>query len=310
MAERTFRRRRGGLVNLLYLELDDKVAIELRTSLAKRRFDVAEQTIARQRDPNERMYYLEAASDWSSEAEFLREWAASGSQTARLAVAIHGLKRAWNHSIWTRGPADIERFSTEVRAAKSELMSIAKASGRDASFFFWISWAARSLRDAELASKLYDEAVRRDPTVLANHVAAVYNESSAWFGSDDSMMELAHRISQSAPRGIGADMLIVEGHWLAAGDSRSARWKRPEVHEEILAADERDRQSPATGINLMRANQWFAYGLWAVGEPRLAKQRFVAIGKASNELPWSGLRFGLDAIFGDFKKARKACMRS
>lgn len=310
MTDRTFRRRRGGLVNLADLDVDDQAAVELRTALTKRRFDVAEQTIARQRDANERMYYLEAAADWKSEAQFLRDWAASGSLNGRLAVAIHGLKHAWNHSTWTHGASDMARFRAEVQAAQSELMAIAKSSPKDASFFFWMIWAARALFDAELARKFYDEAVRRDPTVLANHDAALYTESPSWFGSEDAMMEFARRIAQTGPKGIGADMLIVEAHWMATLDSRNPRWKLPEVREEIVTADARNRQSPATGINLMRSHQWFAYGLWAIGEPALAKQRFAEIGNASIEHPWSSLRFGLDAIFGEFKKARKACMRS
>ena len=309
MTERAFRRRRGGQISLVYLEIDDGPARELRAALAKRRYDVAEQTLARQSDPNERMYYLEAAADWKDEAGFLHDWAASGSINGRIAAAICGLKQAWNHSTWTHGPSDLVRFRAELELAKDELMAIAKSSPRDASFFYWLIWAARGLYDATLARKLYDEAVRRDPTVLANHVAALWSESSSWFGSEQAMMELAHRVADTGPRGIGADMLVAEAHWVAAGQVPGPKWHAHEVREAILAADARDRASPAKGINLMRSHQWFAFTLWAIGEPAKARDRFDAIGAAWNELPWHGLRFGLEALFGKYRKARKASGR-
>lgn len=309
MTERTFQRRRGGLVNLLYLEIDDQPAREIRAALPKGRFDVAEQAIARQKDSNERLYYLEAAADWHDDAPFLREWAASGSATGRLAAAIHALKRSWNHSNWTHGPKDQERFFAELRAANGELTAIAKASPRDATPFYWMIWAARALWQAERARALYAEAVRRDPTLLASHVAGLWTDAPQWFGSEDKALELARHVAATAPKGLGANMLIVEAHWHAAGLSRGERWTRPEVRDEVLAADERDRQSPATGINRMRSHQWFAYGLWAIGQPALAKDRFAAIGKASNEHPWSRARFGLDIIYSPYRKARKASRR-
>jgi hypothetical protein len=310
MAERTFRRRRGGLVNLVYLDIDDRAARELRGALAKRRFDVAEQTIAGQRDANERQYYLEAASDWRGPAPFLRDWAARGSATGRLAAAIHGLKRSWDHSPWTRGPNDLQRFQAEVRAASEQLASIAKASPRDAVPLYWMIWAARGLREATRARELYDEAVRRDPTVLANHAAALWTESPSWFGSESAMLEHARRVASEGPGGIGADALIVEAHWVLAQGPRNPRWTLPDVRAEVLEADARDRAAPATGIARVRADHWFAYGLWAIGEAALARDRFAAIGRTPTELPWGVLRFGLDGLLGDFGRARRACARA
>lgn len=70
-----------------------------------------------------------------------------------------------------------------------------------------------------------------------------------------------------------------------------------------------ERASPVTGINLMRSHQWLAFARWAIGEPAKARDRFDAIGKSWNELPWQCLRFGLEGLLGSSKKSRRASRR-
>jgi hypothetical protein len=309
MTEREFKRRRGGLVNLLYLEIDDQHAREMRSALAKGRFDVAEQTISRQTDCNERFYYVEAAADWKDDAPFLREWAAGGSLVGRLAAAIHALKHSWNHTTWTHGPNDMPRFQIEADAANKELGAVAKASPRDATPIYWLIWAAFATGQHERAKQLYEEGVRRAPTLLATRSVGLRVAAPLPFGSQQAALDLARQIVQDMPRGLGADMLIPEAHWMVSGMKAGEYWQSPEVRDEVLDADERDRQSPPSGTNLLRSHQWFTYGLWAIGQPGKARDRFEAIRGLENQWPWSRYRFGFNTLFGEFRKASKASRR-
>ncbi len=309
MVERNFKRRRGGLVNLLYLEIDDQHAREMRAALARGRFDVAEQTIARQTDPNERFYYVEAAADWAGDAPFLRQWAAGGLQVGRLAAAIHTLKHAWNHSTWTHGQSDMARFKAMVDAANSELGAVAKASPRDATAFYWLIFAAFATGQNKRARELYEEGVRRAPTLMATRAVGLRVAAPMPFGSQQAALDLARQTAPAMPRGLGADALVVEAHWIMAGMKTGAYWQSPEVRAEVLAADERDRQAPASGVNLLRSHQWFTYGLWAIGEAGRARDRFEAINGLENQWPWSRYRLGFNTLLGEFRRARKASRR-
>ena len=237
MTERTFKRRRGGLVNLLFLEIDDQHTRELRSAVSKGRFDVAEQAIARQIDCNERFHFIEAAADWDQDAPFLREWAASGSQVGRMAVGIHTLKRSWDHATWMRGPNDMPRFKAMVAFATRELGAVAKASPREATPFYWLIWAAYATGQGRRAQQLYEEGVRRAPTLMPTHSVGVRTATTP-FGSQHASLDLARQIARDMPPGQGGDMLIIEAHWNLSDFKKDEYWQRPEVQDEVLAADE------------------------------------------------------------------------
>lgn len=314
MDERVFRRRRGGLVNVSFIDIDDASAIAVRRAMAGRRFHEAEALIDNARNGNERVYLLEAAADWTRPLRGLDMWASSGSRTSRTVHAIHKLKLAWNHTPWTRGSVDVERFRRELDEVHRDFDALAGSSSADASFFFWFMWMARAKRDPDLARKLYAEASHRDPSIVANHSSALYSESQWWFGSDESLMALARRIAATAPSEIQPATLLIEAYKLRwtddNGSQPSSRWKEPQTRADVIAADDHFNAHAENGICSMRARQWLAYGLWATGDFDRARPHLEAIGTAQNEHPWHRLRFRLDRFIGAYASARRACLKS
>ena len=309
MKTHTFTKRRNGTPNLEYFYLDTDEARNLRQNLKAKRFQEVDSFLNTQTDTNEKMYYLEAAADWNSTPVFLQSWFSTQSQPARTVAVIHRAKCAWNFSSWTYGSSDLSKFQSEIAACKEQFEHLANFDTKDASCYYWAIWIARALYQPELARKLFEESLARNPENKANAVNSLYTESGSWFGSPETLIEYTRSLVPRLPRTIGASSLLIEAHYLNAFGNESV-WSMPDTRNDIIEANDCCLQEGFQGINGHRTRHWLAWGLTKIGEYQRAKPHFESLVGDPPAVPWGSMRFGLDRIFNNYRKARKQSLKN
>lgn len=313
--------RRGGSDYLVDCTIDDDTMRAARRALSRGDAGPAEAALSTTREPNARALLIESLGDWSGPAPFLERWASgSSSPGAAAALAIQATKWAWRArgggaAKYVRDAAANE-FAVRLARARDLLLKAAKADPKDASMIPHLIWCSRGLGDDELGRKAESEGLRRAPSLRAVYSSMLLSHTPRWGGSDEQSVEYARNVANTAPPESGAAVLLVEARYyesefmLSISVQGKAFWKRPEVRSDILTADEKCREGGLAGMNGIRNRHWLAYGLWRLGETRLARPHFEAIGNARNERPWAGLRRGFNWLFSPFGKARRVCLKA
>jgi hypothetical protein len=311
------RRRKGGSIFLVDMDIDDEAARRARRALASGRFDAAESLLSSATDANERAYYAEALADWPGEPAFLERWTQINSNHAATVAAIQRLKWAWEARgggyAGAVGADAWSEFARRLPDARNRLVAAAKRNTKDATVLPWLSWCARGLSEPELSTKAFAEAIRRQPTLRGAYSSALLSVSSQWFGSEDGAFEFAREHAFTAPHGIGAPCLVIEAHFYASESLRDEQnksyWTQPAVRAEVEAAHQACTEQGFFGLNGLRSRHWLAYGLWKSGHFTAAAEHFQHL-RVWNQWPWGGFRTGFNWLLNPFGRARKQSIRA
>lgn len=314
---RGLRRRKGGSIYLIDLDIDDPEAAAARRAVRRGRFDECERLLDRQTDMNDRASYAEAIADWPGEVPFLERWASGNSANARAVLAIQRIKRAWElrGGQWRPDMKRYGAFQQALRAAREML----EASMRDPAGLVvapWLMWCARGLGDPKLSKQAMDAVLTRQPGFRAAYSSALTTINQAWFGSCEQALEFAREHALSGQAGPGNAVLPIEAHTTTYGllrfddPSRKSFWQQPLIRQDVLSADELIRSRGAPGLSGVRTRHWLAYGLWQCGELARARAQFEHLGRTWNQWPWGGLRKGFNWLFNSYGRARRQCMKA
>lgn len=261
-----------------------------------------EELLRAEPDPDTRHHYVTLIASMHGAETWLRPWVEReptssvaqmlwGEFSIEAAMKIRGTGRAHGvpSSAWLP-------FLERIHVAEAAFLAATKIDPDDP-VPWGLSITSSMLADAPVAERLarFEEAIARNPRYSRACWSATYAATKKWGGSHQQMFEVAHRLTNDAPRGSAIPAVVCLAHaerwmysrWFEAVPDPTPYFPRGSVAEEILLA--RDLFELTDTPAGYRAANAFALCFYLMKNHERAKAEFVSVGGRHDgeSIPWA-----------------------
>lgn len=286
--------------------LGDKDAEKMREELKKGGWRNSYAFLEKTKDAQDRDFYLEALSNWSSTPPWFELWErdAPDSSTKHLMEGAYLIHSAWNVRgaglAASVGEDAARQFFDLLTDADVALHQAARLDPTDPTPWARMLITARGLQfDLEDTQQRFDEVIARDPLHRSAHSQMLQRLAAKWGGSNQLMFKFVRDRLANTPAGHMLNGLLAEAHverWLShliesEADEAEGYFTKVVVKKELLTAAQRSVLKPElkTSRHTLLDQNYFAFCFWKAGEKKLARQLLLEVDDRFTELPWAYL---------------------